>query len=222
MQSSRVGVSTIACVSSFSGSRYCEQRQAEGGGLAGPGLRLADHVVAGEQLRDRLLLDRRRLVVAELVERLQDPRASPRSLKAILVAGSLVLISEGSSSSLPVVRRACRSSWARARLATAGRRRRSRPRARRRRRRRAGRRSSARPARGAASRCTSQKPITDFERRSRWPVATSLLLARGDAEDDHPPERREGARARLEGLAAAHVEDRRRPARRRSPRGSPP
>ncbi len=46
-----------------------EQRQAEGGRLTGPGLRLADHVVAGEQLRDRLLLDRRRLLVAELVER---------------------------------------------------------------------------------------------------------------------------------------------------------
>ena len=29
------------------------------GSLAGPGLRLADHVVAGEELRDRLLLDRR-------------------------------------------------------------------------------------------------------------------------------------------------------------------
>ena len=45
-----------------------QQRQAEGGRLAGPGLRLADHVVAGEQLRDRLLLDRGRLGVAELVE----------------------------------------------------------------------------------------------------------------------------------------------------------
>ena len=49
-----------------------QQRQAEGGGLAGPGLRLADHVVAGEQLGDRLLLDRRRLLVAELVQRLLD------------------------------------------------------------------------------------------------------------------------------------------------------
>ena len=49
-----------------------QQRQAEGGGLAGPGLRLADHVVAAEQLRDRLLLDRRRLLEAELVQRLLD------------------------------------------------------------------------------------------------------------------------------------------------------
>ena len=52
------------------GVEVLQQRQSEGGGLAGPGLGLADHVVAAEQLRDRLLLDRRRLDESELVERL--------------------------------------------------------------------------------------------------------------------------------------------------------
>ena len=58
-----------------------EQGQAEGGGLAGPGLRLADHVVAGEQLRDRFLLDRAGLLVAELVQRLLDLRRQPQVLE---------------------------------------------------------------------------------------------------------------------------------------------
>jgi hypothetical protein len=49
-----------------------EQRQPEGGGLAGPGLGLADHIVAGEQRGDCLLLNRGRLGVAELFERGQD------------------------------------------------------------------------------------------------------------------------------------------------------
>jgi hypothetical protein len=48
-----------------------EHRQAEGGGLAAPCLRLSDHVVAVEQLGDRLCLDGSRLHVAELVEGLQ-------------------------------------------------------------------------------------------------------------------------------------------------------
>ncbi len=106
MQSSRVGVRTIAWTSSLAGVEVLEQRQAEGGGLAGPGLRLADHVVAGEQLGDRLLLDRRRLLEAELVERLLDlgREAEVRNARHLL----------GSSSSLPVVVRAIRSSCARA------------------------------------------------------------------------------------------------------------
>ena len=33
------------------------------------------------------------------------------------------------------------------------------------------------------------------------------LLARGDAEDDHPPQRRQDAELGVEGVAAAHVED---------------
>ena len=83
-----------------------EQGQAEGGGLAGPGLRLADHVVAAEQLRDRFLLDRAGLLVAELVQRLLDLRRQPQVLEGDHF--------DGSKRSLPLVRRAIRSSWARA------------------------------------------------------------------------------------------------------------
>ena len=89
------------------GVEVLEQRQAEGGGLAGAGLRLADHVVAGEQLRDRLLLDRGRLLVAELVERGLD-----LGLQAQVAEGghegalSVAVQRLGSSSSLPCVRRA--------------------------------------------------------------------------------------------------------------------
>ncbi len=45
-----------------------DHRQAEGGGLAGARLGLADHVAAVEQVRDRLLLDRARRVVADVAE----------------------------------------------------------------------------------------------------------------------------------------------------------
>ena len=96
------------------GVEVLEQRQAEGGGLAGPGLRLADHVVAAEQLRDRLFLDRRRLVEAELVDRLLDPRRQPQVLEGDLRRGLARAHRDGSRSSLPVVRRAIRSSCARA------------------------------------------------------------------------------------------------------------
>jgi hypothetical protein len=50
-----------------------EHRQPEGCCLAAPGLCLADHVTAVEQLGDRLRLDRGRLDVAELVQRHQQP-----------------------------------------------------------------------------------------------------------------------------------------------------
>ena len=46
-----------------------DHRQAEGGGLAGSGLRLADHVAAVEQLGDRLLLDGAWILVADVVKR---------------------------------------------------------------------------------------------------------------------------------------------------------
>ena len=49
MQSSRVGVRTSAWTSSVGRVDVLEQRQPEGGGLAGAGLRLADHVAALEQ-----------------------------------------------------------------------------------------------------------------------------------------------------------------------------
>ena len=45
-----------------------DHRQAEGGGLARAGLGLADHVLAVEQVRDRLLLDRARRLVADVAE----------------------------------------------------------------------------------------------------------------------------------------------------------
>ena len=53
------------------GIEVVEQRQAEGGGLAGAGLRLADHVPSLQQQRDRLLLDRGRVLVAEVLERVE-------------------------------------------------------------------------------------------------------------------------------------------------------
>ena len=46
-----------------------DHRQAEGGGLAGPGLRLADHVAAGQELGDGLLLDGAWILVADVVKR---------------------------------------------------------------------------------------------------------------------------------------------------------
>ena len=51
-----------------------EDRQGEGGGLAGPGRRLGQQVAALEQRRDRGQLDGRGLLVAERGERAQQPR----------------------------------------------------------------------------------------------------------------------------------------------------
>jgi hypothetical protein len=53
------------------GIEVIEHREAEGGRLARSGLRLPDDVVAVEQLGDRLRLDRRGLLEAELVECLE-------------------------------------------------------------------------------------------------------------------------------------------------------
>ena len=58
-----------------------QQRQAEGRGLARARLRLADHVLTAEQGGDRLLLDRGRLGIAELVERGLDLRAQSELVK---------------------------------------------------------------------------------------------------------------------------------------------
>ena len=77
MHSSRVGVSTSAWTSSSVGSTDSQQRQAERGRLAGAGLGLADHVAALEQRRDRLLLDRARRLVADVVEGLQEWLGQP-------------------------------------------------------------------------------------------------------------------------------------------------
>ena len=56
------------------GIRILDHRQAEGGGLAGARLGLADHVAALQERRDRLLLDRGRTLVAEVRERLEHRR----------------------------------------------------------------------------------------------------------------------------------------------------
>ena len=73
-----------------------KDRQGEGGSLAGAGLRLADHVAPGEQVRDGCRLDRRRRFVADLIERF-DHRFVERKIaeirdgrgRAIGVQGSL-------------------------------------------------------------------------------------------------------------------------------------
>ena len=49
-----------------------EHRQTEGRGLARAGLRLADHVEALQQRRDRLLLDRTGRVVADVLDGIQE------------------------------------------------------------------------------------------------------------------------------------------------------
>ena len=54
-----------------------QDRQREAAGLAGAGLRRGHEVVAGEDERDGLLLDRRRRVVAERGERAQDRGREP-------------------------------------------------------------------------------------------------------------------------------------------------
>ncbi len=51
-----------------------QDRQREGRGLAGAGLGLPEHVAVGQQQRDRGGLDRRRRLVADLLQRLQDGR----------------------------------------------------------------------------------------------------------------------------------------------------
>ena len=54
-----------------------EQRQAEGGRLARAGLGLADHVVALQELGNRLLLDRGRRLVAEVIQRVEQGLGQP-------------------------------------------------------------------------------------------------------------------------------------------------
>ena len=66
MASSRVGTSTRATGSACgAGHDALQDRQGEGRRLAGAGGGLAEQVAAGEERRDRLGLDRRRLLVAQ-------------------------------------------------------------------------------------------------------------------------------------------------------------
>jgi hypothetical protein len=58
-----------------------EHRQPEGRRLARPRLRLADHIVTGEQRGNGLFLNRRRVGVAELVEGLGEPVRKPQLAK---------------------------------------------------------------------------------------------------------------------------------------------
>ena len=66
--SSRVGARMIACGPSASGFEHLDQGDAEGGGLAGARLGLADDVVAVEGLGDQLGLDGRRGEIADLLQ----------------------------------------------------------------------------------------------------------------------------------------------------------
>ncbi len=81
-------------------------RQPERGGLAGARLGLADHVPALEQRRDRLFLDRARSLVADVAQGLEGGLREPE-------IGEGLAHAEGSSRSLPVVRRSRRSTCAR-------------------------------------------------------------------------------------------------------------
>ena len=67
---------------------HLEDRQGEGRGLAGAGGGLAEQVAPGHQRRDRLLLDRRGLLVAEAGQRLQQLRPQPE----VVEGGALLVV----------------------------------------------------------------------------------------------------------------------------------
>ncbi len=62
-------------------AQVLQQRQAEGGGLAGTGLCTGQQVATGKRQRDRLLLDRGRVFVALLGERAQQERRKAQGFK---------------------------------------------------------------------------------------------------------------------------------------------
>ena len=74
MHSSRVGVSTSPWTSCSPGLTYWSIGSPNAAVLPGPGLGLTDHVVALEQRRDRLLLNRARRLVPDVVDGLEDVR----------------------------------------------------------------------------------------------------------------------------------------------------
>ena len=85
MASSRVGTSTRADGLSLAGPvDQRQRRQRERGGLAGAGGRLADEVVAGDEVRDGLALDGGGLLVAEVLERLEQFRAQAECGEPVL------------------------------------------------------------------------------------------------------------------------------------------
>ena len=83
--SSRVGTSTSAEAVGRPRPivQRVEQRQGERRRLAGAGRRLADEVAALDQVGDRLALHRRRLLVAELGQRVEQLAAQPEGGKAV-------------------------------------------------------------------------------------------------------------------------------------------
>ncbi len=70
------------------GVEVVQQGQREGGGLARAGLGLAEQVAPGEERGDRASLDRRRLLVAELLEGAQQRRREPELGEGGLALGS--------------------------------------------------------------------------------------------------------------------------------------
>ena len=66
-----------------------EHRQRECGGLAGSGRRLAQHVVAGDERRNRLALDVGRLFVAEGSDRRDERVESECEERAICRVGGI-------------------------------------------------------------------------------------------------------------------------------------
>ena len=169
MASSRVGVRTSAWTSWSELSTDWIIGSLEGGGLAGPGLSLADHVAPLDQHRDRLLLDRARLLVADVLQGGEDllgqAELSERH-EEVTLGRRVEQQLAGGATALEI-------------LAPAWRRRAGTPRPRR----RAGlarhaveqvASGAASISRGRAKPCASQKPITALEWRSRVPAATRL------------------------------------------------
>ena len=150
-----------------------DHRQPERGGLAGAGLRLADHVAALEQRRDRLLLDRARLLVADVLAAprgvARTGRDRRRSSRACRVGGRGAC--QRGSGQPRVEQQLAASCGARrgplraARPRRAGRSRRRRRAARRARRARTGRRAARRASRPAArGSARARSPTTVRER----------------------------------------------------------
>ena len=200
MQSSRVGVSTIAWVSSSSGSRYWSSGSPKAAVLPVPVCAWPITSWPASSSGIACSWTGGRLGVAELVERDAGSRASGPS-------------SENVSSCGRVQQELARSAGRRGPRARggpprAGRRRRSRPRARPR-----PTAPSRSPIIAAISsrcgiRCMSQKPITAREWRIRWPVLTSFCSREAIPKTTMRPNGASVRRQASKACAAAHLEHR--------------